>query len=114
MYLSKEEKLVDKLRVRMYLAETINGLESSAIRNGEKIKTIMMMEADISRISWILRINGPSGPMRSTDFSSPKILIALVTLSIDKITCVSPLSHSFVELEAPWSNLVASMVMSQG
>ena len=46
MSLSKEEKLVDKLRVRMYLAETINGLESSAIRNGEKIKTIMMMEAD--------------------------------------------------------------------
>ena len=50
--------------------------------------------------------------MRSTDFSSPKILIALVTLSMDKITWVSFLSHNFEE--APWSILVASIVLSQG
>ena len=47
MSLSKEEKLMEKLRVQMFLADTIDGLESSAVRKNEKTETIMMMEAEV-------------------------------------------------------------------
>ena len=38
---------MEKLRVQMFLADTIDGLESSAVGKDEKTKTIMMMEAEV-------------------------------------------------------------------
>ena len=44
---SKEDKLMEKLRVRMFLADTIDGLQSTAVGKDEKTKTVMMMQAEV-------------------------------------------------------------------
>ena len=60
------------------------------------------------RNSRILFITGPSSTISSTAFSSATILMALVTLSMEKTTCVSAFSHNF--LDAACIILVESMV----
>ena len=38
---------MEKLRLRMFLADTIDGLQSTAVGKDEKTKKVMMMQAEV-------------------------------------------------------------------